>query len=112
MPRPADSVMLSECRYNNGFLVSDGAAWSGNSWLLGPGWSHTFRERWFHPGAGKIRDDNGNAEWEGTSSYLFFDGHVGLRQLPPYAFSENGNGGAFYLKNGTYLATYAAFLGM
>jgi len=109
MKRPADSVMLSEARFNNGFMVSDGSAWSGNSWIFGM--PTTYQERWFHPGAGTVRDGSSTAEWEGTSSYLFFDGHVNLRQLPPYAFGENGNGGSFYLQNGKFQPTYAMFLG-
>ena len=108
--RPGDAVMLSEARFNNAFMVSDGSNWSGNSWIFGM--PSTFEERWFHPGAGKVRNGDNNSEWEGTSSYLFFDGHVSLRQLPPYAFSENGNAGAFYLQNGTYIPTYAAYAGL
>jgi len=108
LPRAADTVMLSEARFNNAFMVSDGTAWSGNSWIYSM--PNGFQERWFHPGGGKIKDIAGGAEWEGTSSYLFFDGHVELRQLPPYNFSENGSA-HMYMADGTLLPSYAMWVG-
>jgi len=104
MPRPADAVMLSEIRYNNGFQTTDGTTWTANAVDTHPSWiENTSKNRYFHPGAGKVRISDGRHEWEGTNSYLFFDGHVGLRQLPPYSFH-----GAFGLANGTVIPSYAS----
>jgi len=106
MPRASDTVMLSEIRYNNGFLTTDGTGWTANSAILS--WGDTIRNRYFHPGAGKLRDSSGTIEWEGVSSYLFFDGHVGLRQLPPYSFG----GGPAYFEGNIILPTYREYAGL
>ena len=113
MRRPGDSVMLSEIRNNNVFQVTDGTSQASNAInFSNPNeLASSLRARFPHPGAGKVRDSLGRWEWEGTSAYLFFDGHVGLRQLPPYAFSEGSGGGAFSLTNGTSLTSYAVFSG-
>ena len=50
-----------------------------------------------HPGAGKTPSGNGARSWEGTNTYLFFDGHATLRHLPPYNIGNNNSD-----PNGTY----------
>jgi len=109
MPRPADGVMLSEIRYNNCFQVADGTEWTANSYIVG--WEDSLKNRYLHPGAGTIRNATGTAVWEGQSSYLFFDGHVQLRQLPPYSFGVGANP-AIGFQNGTILQSYGTFSGM
>jgi hypothetical protein len=102
MSRPADSIMLSEGRYNNMFQSISNTNQTANSVMLQV--PHTIQGRWLHPGAGKLRDLNNN-EWEGKGSYLHFDGHVSQLQIPTYAFNTVN------FAHRPPLPTYAAYTG-
>jgi len=91
---PGQSVMLSEILHHAGFGIMDNTTQTANCWdpaYSAGGW---LSARHLHPGAGIILADSGGFYWEGTNSYLFFDGHVAARQYPPYKYGTVNPEGA------------------
>ncbi|MCL2701920.1 MAG: type II secretion system GspH family protein [Phycisphaerae bacterium] len=94
LPQPSDTVMLSEKRSNNVFQSLDGSHWAANAVLANTptNLAGTKRTHYYHPGAGlQSWSADRTYYWDGTTSFLFFDGHVALRQAPPYLFHTGGN---------------------
>jgi len=113
LPRPADTLMLSEMIAHGAIEVMDGTHMAAN--VVDPYYELNVRPiaRFSHPGAGTAYSADWNSAtasgygWEGTGTYLFFDGHVTLRQVPPYSFG----GASVTLRNGTIIPTYAQMIG-
>jgi len=107
--KASDGVILSEMIYHGGLEIIDGNTLTGNIYdpanYPNDAWaSHT--ARWNHPG-GKVWSANSAVAWVGTSSYLFFDGHVNLRQLPPHHLGR----GAGAIPSGVSMPTFRQIVG-
>jgi len=90
MRMPGSSVLLSESLHNSYYEVMDAIRYAANTDNPTYDPSSRVRYRIIHPGAGKASeaDGDGTYTWEGTNSYLYFDGHVAMRQLPPYHYGH------------------------
>jgi len=93
MKDPAGSILLSELLWKSNYESEGDLAYLGNA--FNPGYYNSDALTWngpdiryAHPGGTRVTGMNGVNAWEGTNSYLFFDGHVTLRQFPPYQFDE------------------------
>ncbi|MCL2701399.1 MAG: type II secretion system GspH family protein, partial [Phycisphaerae bacterium] len=111
--RPTDSIMLTEAK-PHGWTENISAMryLANSSEYENTDWGKTTGKR--HPGAGRIFSINGNHWWEGTNTYLYFDGHVQLRQMPNYSLDGVGTDpvtGAKRLEHPDLnLPTYANFV--
>ncbi|MCL2701538.1 MAG: hypothetical protein FWE88_07575 [Phycisphaerae bacterium] len=104
------TVMLSEMLPHGGIEVMDSTGQTANT--INPSYyPGSATARWAHPGGSKLWADNDYLSWEGTNSYLFFDGHVALRQVPPYQFTTSATAINDYPSANMVLPTYAEYVG-
>lgn len=107
MRKTSQSVMLSEILHHASFGIMDGTTQTANvidpAYVAG-GWLDA---RHAHLGA-SVSSVSGSFIWEGINNYLYFDGHVDGRVLPPYEFGPTLSGDP---PAGANLVTYAAFVG-
>jgi len=109
---PAESVQLSEQLWRSYFEIIENTRYTSNTYGDG-GYTTTpaINYPFHHPGAGRVSSENGKITWIGTNSYLYFDGHVAMRQHPPYEFSTDVQAGKPEQPAGLNLPLYKDLVG-